>query len=410
MDVAGSKPVVLEGMDFKSIPDTLDAIERVQYVEYRPLNQVSAQSPIDIVIPGSGDYIDLSRSMLHVKFKIVRSDGTAMTDTDYVSMVNLSLESMFNQVEVYLNSTLVSPSVNLFPYCAMIDTLFKYGINTKATRLKSLGYYHDTARYADTNNPDNTFNQGLKSRYGLISESKQCSFYGPILADVLQVKKWLVGGVDVHIRLTPSTPEFFLIKPDTVTSNFKLELKDLYYHVCKITPQPRVLLAQNAALAHKAIKYAYDRERTQTFSLPKDSSFLNEEHLFNYEVPTKIIVAHVATEAYLGSYKRNPFYVQNCEVTSIALYLNDYSLPSQPMRLDFANSDYLQAFYNIYTGFDIDLQDRDVTITPEEFFHAYAYFVFDLKAGFGQNYLQLINKGNLRLEINYKKPLSEGMV
>ena len=322
MEISGSKPALLDGMAFKDIPDTLDSVERVQFIEYRPINQVSAQNPIDIIIPGSGDYIDMSRSLLHVKFKVVRSDGTPMTDTDYVSMVNLSLESMFNQVEVYLNSTLVSPSVNLFPYRAMIDTIFKYGINTKATRLKSLGYYHDTARYADQADPNDSFNQGLRARFGLITESKQCNLYGPILADVLQTKKWLVGGVDLHVRLTPSKPEFFLVKADTITQTFKLELKDIYYHVCKITPNPKILLYQNAALTQKAIKYAYERVRTQTFSLPKDSSFLNEEQLFNYEVPSKIIIAHVATEAYLGSYKRNPFYVQHCDVSSIALVVH----------------------------------------------------------------------------------------
>ena len=78
--------------------------------------------------------------------------------------------------------------------------------------MQSSGFYHDTARYANTNDPDNTFNQGLKTRYGLISESKQCNLYGPLPADVLECSKWLVGGVDIPAQINAVQSRVFLHK------------------------------------------------------------------------------------------------------------------------------------------------------------------------------------------------------
>ena len=104
MEISGSKPALLDGMAFNDIPNTLDSVERVQFIEYRPINQVSAQNPIDIIIPGSGDYIDMSRSLLHVKFRSpwsAQMDTPMTIDTDYVSHGKLD---SFNQVESLMNS------------------------------------------------------------------------------------------------------------------------------------------------------------------------------------------------------------------------------------------------------------------------------------------------------------------
>ena len=107
-----------------------------------------------------------------------------------------------------------------------------------------------------------------------------------------------------------------------MVGNFKIEVLDVYYKVLKITPSPEVLIGLENRLALGPVQYSYDKIRTQTFSLPTGSSFLLEENLFAQELPSKIIVFHVPTESYSGSYKRNPFNVPHCDVSSIALYID----------------------------------------------------------------------------------------
>ena len=42
--------------------------QQIQWVEYRPINQLSDNSPVEIYVPGTGSkYIDLKRARLYVK-------------------------------------------------------------------------------------------------------------------------------------------------------------------------------------------------------------------------------------------------------------------------------------------------------------------------------------------------------
>ena len=68
---------------------------------------------------------------------MTRSDGSEFDATDPVGPVNNWLHSLFSQIDLYLNGTLVNPSNKTCLYRAYIETLLRYGNDTKATQLSS---------------------------------------------------------------------------------------------------------------------------------------------------------------------------------------------------------------------------------------------------------------------------------
>ena len=48
--------------------------------------------------------------------QVVNRDGTALDPAAIVAPVNLTLHSMFSQVDVSLNEKLITPSTNTYPY------------------------------------------------------------------------------------------------------------------------------------------------------------------------------------------------------------------------------------------------------------------------------------------------------
>ena len=97
-------------------------------------------------IPGtSSEYVDLQRCRLKVKLRIVDNQGTPIVAEDQVGLVNLSLSSIFRQVDVQMQEKLVSSEINIcYPYKAIIDVLLKYGFDVKEGLLQSELYYKDT--------------------------------------------------------------------------------------------------------------------------------------------------------------------------------------------------------------------------------------------------------------------------
>ena len=114
------------------------------WVEYHPLTNVGDDSPIEFDVNGTGeDYIDLANTMLLVRAKIVNPDGTNIGDATAVGPTNLWLHSLFSQVDISLNGTLVTTSTNTYPYRAMIETLLSCGDDTKKLQLTSELFYED---------------------------------------------------------------------------------------------------------------------------------------------------------------------------------------------------------------------------------------------------------------------------
>ena len=55
------------------------------------------------------------------------------------------MHSLFSQIDVSLNGTLVTPSTNTYAYRAYIETLLSHGAEAKNSQLTSALWYKDTA-------------------------------------------------------------------------------------------------------------------------------------------------------------------------------------------------------------------------------------------------------------------------
>ena len=139
-------------IDLFNVPPTQQSLERGRWIDYAPLSSVeNTDSPINFLIAGTDEYIDLSKTILTVMGKIVKSDDTALDggDQSNVAPVNNFLHSLFKQVDVYLNGKQVTPAMGTYPYRAYIETLLNYDISAKKSQFSSALYYKDTATKMD---------------------------------------------------------------------------------------------------------------------------------------------------------------------------------------------------------------------------------------------------------------------
>ncbi|VDH89539.1 Hypothetical predicted protein [Mytilus galloprovincialis] len=97
---------------FASPPNQV-AIEKMIYTEERPISNLINDSTPEIVISGAGnDYIDLRKSRLYVKMQILKEDGTKLAPKEKAGIINLPLQSMFSNIDVYMNNKLISANSN----------------------------------------------------------------------------------------------------------------------------------------------------------------------------------------------------------------------------------------------------------------------------------------------------------
>lgn len=217
-----------------SLPPYQSAVERMYFQEVRSNSQLTGNI-IDMEITGKHgmEYVDLKRSELYVKAKIVKGGGSKLETTDYVGPVNLFLQSMFSQVEVTMQGKLVTSTTSHYPYKAMIQTLLSYGDEAKTSQLTSKLWEKDTAGHLDDNDIDGGSNVGLYKRSLYFARSMTVDMEGPIYHDVFQVDRLILNQVAINVRLTRARPEFYLMT-NAASPDFKVLIEDIVLKACKV--------------------------------------------------------------------------------------------------------------------------------------------------------------------------------
>ena len=115
-------------LELIAVSPTQTSIEDGPWVEHQPLTSLDSGGPIEFLIPGTGDaYLDLANTYLLNRAKVVRGVGNYLAADTPVAPVNNWLHSLFSQVDVYLNDTLVMPSSNTYPFRRYRPELLRRG-------------------------------------------------------------------------------------------------------------------------------------------------------------------------------------------------------------------------------------------------------------------------------------------
>ena len=96
-------------------------------------------NPIDFQIDPQEDYVDLSCSYFELEWNLKKSDGNNTAAADESYLVNNIPHSIFKQISVRLNGTLISPQTDTYHYKAYIETLLNYNRDDGETVLKPQG-------------------------------------------------------------------------------------------------------------------------------------------------------------------------------------------------------------------------------------------------------------------------------
>lgn len=164
-----SNPIIRSQVDLFSCPPTDTTVENSFYAEYKPTVNVSdSNAKLEFRIVGNlSHYIDLSDHFLYVKFKVIAENGNDLADDDEISTANLTLHSMFSQVDVFLSNQLITEGNSSYGYKAIIESLLSFGPDYNDSQGASALFYKDTAKAQ--NDSDNT---GYANRKEHVKESQ----------------------------------------------------------------------------------------------------------------------------------------------------------------------------------------------------------------------------------------------
>ena len=294
----------------------------------------------------------------------------------------------------------------------MIETLFNYGGDAKLSQLTMAMFYKDTPGKMDAVNPvadDADANMGLKARYAFTKQSRTVDMIGPIHSDIFFQDRLILNGVNLRLKLNRAKNSFCLVSSAGGT-NHKVVITEAILYVRKVKVAPSIALGHAVALKQATAKYPIRRVDCKVLSIPGGFSSFTPDNLFLGQIPKRIVLGLVDTEAYNGSYRTNPFDFKHYNLTQVGVYVDGEQIPRKPLFLKFdeaGGQNFIAGFQSLFSGIGKLSQDTGNQMNRTDYGSGYTAFCFDLSPDHCTgDHFELIKQGNLRVELHFAQPLA----
>jgi hypothetical protein len=372
------------------------------WLHFKPLQAISESGPISFFVPGNGSsYVDMNKTMLYLKMKVLKEDGSVLlpTDPDY-TVVNNTMSTLFNEVKFELANQQVSNSNMMYHYQAYIQNLFNFSHLAKDSHLSSVLWYEDSA------------NQLLDLRYGgnrarrkLVEKSAEVEMMGKLHCNLLSIDKYLPNEVNMKLQFYRN-PAALVCLSDDPTVKLKIEILDMTLMVRKVDINPGILLAHAKLLETTTMKLGYRRVEMQNYTLPSGIMQKSLDNLFLSRLPSRLVFGLVMNSSFCGKIDENPFDFQHFDLNHVSLTVNGRAVNSAPYKIDFGKKLHVVPYVFSHIGVGCHLLDDGFCLSRDSFAGGFALFTYDFSHDLcGDNHFSPAESANVRLELGWSKAL-----
>ena len=371
-------------------------------------------SPLHFTI-FSSDYVNLARTVLSLKCKIVKSDGSDIADETVIAPVNMLLHAMIANIDVTIgnNQVKLMDYNDMYPYKAAVETILNFDGGAKASHLQSIGFYQDTAGKMDSvSRTVGQINEGLSSRYKETLASKTFGISGQLHVGAFFTTHYIIPRIKISIIIHRTKPDFHLMTNAIDGTTFMVKILQAKLKIRNVKVLESISLAHEQALSVNNALYSYNHTEIRKIPITTNSVQFELQDLFTGRLPDKLIVMFVKTDALQGSYKKNPFNFEHFTIQNLKLTVNGNDVYQCYSDMDFENNDYTEAFREMYNQLGNGFTDSGLFINKFEFGNGYTFFPFDLTADGCSNsnkHLETNDIGTINLSGNFKKKLDRNI-
>lgn len=367
-----------------------------EWISVRPTNQLTEGASVEFNVPGTSmTYIDLKDTLLHIKLKIIKADGTNIEVADKVGLTNNPLHSIFSQVDVNVQQHPTSEVGTNYPYKAYFDQLFD---TTNQHDLDCSLFVEDEGGNAMSDTNPAGANNGLYTRTFYTSLSKEIDLLGRLSVDLCQQDRLILNGVPINIKLWQSSDAFRLSTASDATEKYKVRITEASLKVSYVKVNPSVIIGHSDALKTTEALYPYTRSVVKTYAVPQGQFSFITDDLFQGEVPQQLIVGIVQSAAVHGNYFKNPFNFENFNCNYAGFFVDGQSTPFEPLQPNYKSDQFVDAYQRLYW----DNKERAVHVSKKDFKDGYCLYVFRPS---GDAEERSSERAHTRLELKFSEAL-----
>ena len=416
-------PLYPKGMDFFR-PASMNVAEETTYYKKvtTTFQKDTLPQRLTFYYPNRGrHYVDLARSQVYMKVRIVNEDRAPFTDfvtvntpgeEDYAFPVDNLLHSCWKNVSLSLSGFLMSTTANTYPYKAFIEYSLGMSAEVKRNQGALQGASPDDQYFDDVKPPKIPVNRGAKYRWSWFDGGKSVEMMGKLYNDICNQKRYILNETPIELVFEPAPDEFRLMT--TRDKKPRLLIEDMYLRICHVVPQPKVFrmieerINDRELVANRA-QYPHARVHVLNHQVNANLQQYIHSDPWNGKVPNKLIVGLVTQSALCGNYKKNPFNFNHHNLSSIALQVGNSDVPGEPIKSDVKNGQYLGGLISLYDVADKQFADIDMGIDSDTYKNGLCLYGFNIdpNAEEDEGTRGLPRRDMVTLTLNFSEPIQE---
>ena len=455
-------------LDLFTIPPTQTAVEDGIYDTILPNSGFETNNNIEFRIPGdSVHYIDLSATELYADVEVLGATGTApvITPKEMLAAANKPvlpvcnlLHSMFKNITVRFNTTIVEQTQDLYPYRSYLEDTLNHDHEAKNSFLVTQLYAKDTAgqfnnmaMYDETGfvtlpetlpyalaadtaaTPPAVKGQWLYTAATVVDEGtksgarklnvayqadtnmganyrrkqllKNTLLKGKFHLDTFNMNRYLLNSVDVNLQMTRSSNEFCLkyqngadATSSTVNSSIQIKLRKIYIKIRRVRVSPSIMLDHAMQLTKTNAKYPLKKVIMKQINMSLNSVVQTLSNIHTGIMPNRIVIGLIKTASSgSGSVLMNPFEFGQYKLESLAIKISSQNVPySTP--LEFKQNTVTEAYNSLFAG----LREHPNDISIDDYNQGYFILCFDLTPDLcSSEHYNILKDGNLEVVMRF---------
>ena len=354
-----------------------DTMQDGKEIEIFPTGMVTDTGPYDFVIPSDGnEFTAMPLTRLHGEVEVTKLDGSKMTDAEMNACVNLFPQTLFRQMELYVNGKQVADlSTPSYPYKAFLQT--HLGTTEDA---KKITYFPEMWN-KDTIDKENSFVltgedkcESFANRHARLKQGK--IWFSMILhVDFLQCRNLLMPGVELKLRLVRNDDTFSLLGTTLTT---KIKIHKLHLTIRRIKLDPSISIGFEKTLQTQPAVYPIANSKIKTYTIATGIQSERISQIFRGILPRQVIVGFVDSKAADGNINGNPCVFEHFKNNYFNGYINGEPIVPRAFQPDPDNSNYYREYRWFLDNTACILSNATHGITYKEFQTNSFFYIFDL--------------------------------
>ena len=187
-------------------------------------------------------------------------------------------------------------------------------------------------------------------------------------------------------------------------TDYRVTLIDVYLKLRKVKISPTISMAHEVALKKEPAIHPICRVECKSVVIPARNPSLRKDNVFNGLIPKSFVCGLVASAAFNGAYKQNPFNLKHFNVWFVGVPVNGEEVPFKGMQLSYSTIPrYIEAFYRLFSGTGKMNDNTGNDIWRKEFIGGNVIYCYDLTpdmCGAAQHF-NAVQRGNFAVDIKF---------